>query len=226
MAHTLRGPSGAAIRAFPSIRLAEPAATFLSKSPLKSARNLEHKRQLERKHGIEPPKDNGGSIDAEEEETEQKAVLLELKGYIKDAPTTHTWVAGAPLKTWRRVQTDLPGTKVVGLSLVSVEMEGDIEVLAPLLARLKYLSTLLLQSNPRVTGDIRHLGILMPLVELRLPGENIFGNLNGITGLINLKTLLIYNRNQKVEGLLDDIKRQLPDTHIDLEVKTMHVEHE
>ena len=155
---------------------------------------------------------------AEEAELAEKESLLLLAPFVGDHTTTHSWLVGQPLKTWRRVATDEEGARVVGINLVSTRAAGDLEALVPVLARFAHLRTLLLQNNPGVHGDIRHLSVLMGLEELRLPGESITGNLNGLSGLVGLKKFQIYNKKH-VEGLASDMKKQLPNCSINLDIK-------
>jgi hypothetical protein len=60
--------------------------------------------------------------------------------------------------------------------------------------------------------------VLLQLVELRLPGEKIHGNLNGLSGLVELKKFQIYNKSKEVEGAPRDLQKQLPHCAIDINI--------
>ena len=108
-----RGPSREASAHFSPFRLAGPATPMALSSPLCGARDLKHKRELERRHGLKRAMPTGATIDAEEEEGAAKAALLALKEFIGDVATTATWDPHHPLAAWRRVKTDHAGTKVL-----------------------------------------------------------------------------------------------------------------
>ncbi len=107
-------------------RLMPPPKRLRDTSLLCQARDLEHKRELERLHPeLRPKAGPRGNID-DADDAAEKAVLLKIKGWVADQVMVLSWDPDTPIADWRRVKTTRNGIHVTSISLVGCGLAVDL----------------------------------------------------------------------------------------------------